>query len=279
MDYFERCLVLAVTGALTMSAQETPGEDSADTLRGVTVHECEHEGRRYPYSVYLPRAYEPSKAWPCILFLHGMGESGRDPSLPVSVGIGPALREHGERWPFVVVFPQKPLAFEEWDRHAPAVLHILDEVQGRYRIDPDRVALSGISQGGHGCLALADRAPDRFCAVVAVCGYVLSPRLETSKQGATLSFAEDSRAREFLSSLATRLEGTPVRLYHGGRDPVVPARQSELIDEVFRAAGVPVRLRIFAELEHNSWDAAYAESGLADWLLARRRGEGTSEAR
>lgn len=73
---------------------------------------------------------------------------------------GPELIERPGRWPFVVVFPQKPLDYEEWEEREPLVLGVLDQARREFRFDPRRVALAGMSQGGHGVWMLGARYPE-----------------------------------------------------------------------------------------------------------------------
>jgi poly(3-hydroxybutyrate) depolymerase len=91
------------------------------------------------------------------------------------VGLGPELLAQPERWPFLVLFPQKPAKDDEWEQHEAALLAMLDEVSGRYNVDPNRVLLTGLSQGGHGTWVLGARHPERWAALVPVCGYPAAP--------------------------------------------------------------------------------------------------------
>ena len=49
------------------------------------------------------------KLWPIILFLHGRGERGSEGMWQTQIGLPEAVRDHPERWPFVIVMPQCPL--------------------------------------------------------------------------------------------------------------------------------------------------------------------------
>ena len=233
----------------------------ADAGPGVTrepdrfVHrEIRVHGVRSTYSAWVPPDYKASHASPCLVFLHGSGESGSDVAAPTRVGLGPQLVAHPERWPFLVLFPQKPTDQEEWEEHEDLVLAVLADARHHWRIDPDRTALTGMSQGGHGAWYLAARHPRLWSAVVPVCGY--------------------GRAR----TIASRIAGLPVWAFHGLRDDVVEPREAELIVEELRrlrsSAGgdtMDTRLTLYPGANHDSWDSAYAEPELPEWLLARRR--------
>src|SRR6185437_1098771 len=51
-----------------------------------------------------------------------------------------------------------------------AALEALDEVLRDYKVDPKRVVLTGLSMGGRGSWEMAAAHPDRFAAVIPICG-------------------------------------------------------------------------------------------------------------
>jgi len=65
----------------------------------------------YRFEVYLPEQFrrDDRKSWPVILFLHGRGERGSEGMWQTQIGLPQAVRDHPERWPFVIVMPQCPL--------------------------------------------------------------------------------------------------------------------------------------------------------------------------
>ncbi len=136
--------------------QETGFLNRSIQLQGVT----------YKFQVYLPEDYrrpetekEPKKgqtkeadrAWPVILFLHGRGERGSEGMWQTQIGLPQQLRDHPERWPFIVVIPQCPWRHFWTD---PEMLQLamssLDQEQREFHTDPDRIYLAGLSLGGYG---------------------------------------------------------------------------------------------------------------------------------
>jgi predicted peptidase len=219
-------------------------------------------GRPVRYAVWLPPDYDASRSWPAIVFLHGAGESGTDGEKPTHVGLGPALRAWPDRWPFVVLFPQKPSAEEEWEEREEIALAVLGDAMRAYRIDRERVTLSGISQGGHGTWYIAARHPERWAALVPVCGY--------------------GRAR----TIAGRIDALPVWAFHGLRDDLVlPEDTRQIMREIrarratARADTSRARVTLYPEANHNAWDPAYAEAELPRWIAAQRRAPRTDAAR
>src|SRR5215204_4215264 len=73
---------------------------------GFFVREVKNGSGSHKYSVFVPRDYSPSKRYPAIVFLHGIGEAGGDGKKSTTVGIGPAIARRGGDFPFIVLFPQ-----------------------------------------------------------------------------------------------------------------------------------------------------------------------------
>jgi predicted peptidase len=203
------------------------------------------------YAVWLPPGYDRARAWPCIVFMNGSGECGTDGLKQTWQGLGPELIAHPERWPFVAVLPQKPDADEEWEEREDLVFAALKAVQRSFAIDPERIALTGISQGGHGAWMIGARHPDRWSCLVPVCGY--------------------GRART-----VGRAWKLPVWAFQGLKDDVVDPREPQaIVAELARrkqVAGLPEpRMTLYSDLGHGCWATAYADSTLPAWMLEQRR--------
>lgn len=206
---------------------------------------------RLPYALSLPDDYaHNNEAYPLLLFLHGAGERGSDLQAVRTQGLPHALL-NGLELPFIVVAPQCPLN-DTWDHHRFALTALLDEIGAQYRVDPDRVYLTGLSMGGFGSFDLAQAFPERFAAIAPICGglYHLSdPALA-----------------------ARRLKSVLTWVFHGALDDIVPLAASERVVEALKAVGADVRFTVYPDLYHNSWTVTYANPELYDWFLKHRRG-------
>lgn len=223
-------------------------------------------GQPYPYQVYVPSAYDGTARWPVILFLHGAGERGSDGLLQTAVGLGPAIRRGPDRYPAIVVLPQAPRDSLWTGAPAAAAMAALDRTLEEFSADPDRVYLTGLSMGGHGTWYLAYRHPERFAAVVPICGWVSAGGgLPTA--GAVVPTQEG----EPFEALARRLVNVPIWIFHGEVDSVVPVEESREAAAALEAAGGRVRYTELLGIDHDSWDAAYGSPELTTWLFARRR--------
>jgi predicted peptidase len=70
-----------------------------------------------------------------------------------------------------VLAPQNPHKKRLWDD--TAVMLLLDEIVERYRLDRNRVYLSGLSRGAYGAWRLVVQYTDRFAALIAISGEAL----------------------------------------------------------------------------------------------------------
>ncbi len=240
---------------------QAAGEVAEVSSRRMTVG-----GRDYAWSVIVPEGVEPGGA--ALLFLHGYGECGDDGGRQLGVGLPPAVFKNPGEWPFVLIVPQKPVHNSEWEDHEQAVLAMLDAAAAEGLYDPQRLAITGLSQGGHGTIAFASRHPDRFRAAAPVCGYA-DRRFDEDEQriGETEASADDPT----IMAAAERLKTMPVWLFHGGADNVVPPGESRALAAALEAAGGEVRHTEYEGVDHNSWDRAYADSALARWFFEHTR--------
>ena len=123
------------------------------------------EGPPIRYTMLLPKAYAEEDALPLVIALHFDGEI--TPFFGESVLqtlYGPAFRFS----PFVVVAPDS--VGGPWSNAAneQAVIDLLDHLLEQYKIDPERVVLTGYSLGGHGTWYIGGRHQDRFSALIPV---------------------------------------------------------------------------------------------------------------
>ncbi len=239
-------VLFVVVACAGVSAQDPPREPSSVTTAetGFLTRTIDVAGTERRYVVYVPAGYTRERDWPLLVFLNGMGECGTDGQRQVEVGLGPAIRAEPERWPFVVVFPQKPDKPSQWSDHEALVMGTLAAAEKEFRIDPRRRLLTGLSQGGAGTWALGGKRAKVWAAIAPVCGYKTP--------------AFDGAA----------LKAMPIWAFHGDGDKVVPVGQSkEMCEAVEQAGGSPL-LTLYPGVGHNSWDRAYRESGLAEWFCA-----------
>jgi predicted peptidase len=89
---------------------------------------------------------------------------------------------------------------------------LIPQVAGLYKIDLDRVCLTGISMGGYGAWMTAINFPEQFAAIAPICGG-----------------GEPGRA--------SALRNVPVWTFHGAKDPLVPVSATEAMVNALKKAG------------------------------------------
>lgn len=213
--------------------------------RGFLRRVIEDRQVRRRYCVYVPDAYDPAVPSPAILFLHGRGEEGEDGWAQVAVGLGPAVMLAPHRWPFLIIFPQKPRDATGWREHEALALGTLEHARQEWAVDRTRIYLTGVSLGGFGTWMIPPHHPQLFAALAPVCGG---------------GDAGDAAA----------LADVPIRVFHGAEDRIVPLRHSERMVAAVREAGGDPSLTVYPGVGHASWDPAYREEDLPEWFLQQR---------
>ncbi|WP_290663351.1 prolyl oligopeptidase family serine peptidase [Ignavibacterium sp.] len=195
------------------------------------------------YLLYLPEDYEKAeKEYPLVLFLHGAGERGNDIELVKRNG-PPKLIEEGKNFPFILVSPQCPEQ-TRWNYQTQSLIALLDEIESKYRVDKNRIYVTGLSMGGQGTWSLALTQPNRFAAIAPICGW--TDTWEVCK-----------------------IKHLPVWVFHGAKDNVVPVTESQQMFDALKQCGAEnIKLTIYPEANHDAWTETYNNPELYNWLLS-----------
>jgi pimeloyl-ACP methyl ester carboxylesterase len=200
----------------------------------------------YPYIDYLPPGYnsDTSKTWPLIIFLHGGSARGED-TLDL-YDYGPFDQVYrGREFPFVIIAPQCPKhirwSTDEWFGS------FYEDLIHRYRIDTNRIYLTGASLGGSGTWYLAVKYPDKFAAIAPMCGF--------------------TRHMDYISANIERLKDMPVWAFHGKLDTVVPFEETEYLVSRLKKINDQVKFTREPEVGHWIQHLVYPGVELYDWFL------------
>ncbi len=194
------------------------------------------------YLLALPKGYDEQESWPLVLFLHGAGERGDNLDLVKKHG-PPKLVAAGKDLPFIVVSPQCPSG--KWWQPTELTA-LLDQIENDYKVDKDRIYVTGLSMGGFGTWQLAAYTPNRFAAIAPICG---GGEPYWSKQ----------------------ISHIPTWAFHGAMDFVVPVHRSQEMVFAMQARGGEPKLTIYADAGHDSWTETYNNPEFFDWLLEQKR--------
>lgn len=227
------------------------------------------QGATYKYQVFVPENWTPNQEWPIILFLHGAGERGDDGLQQTDVGIGTAIRSDRSRIPAIVVMPQcrKNLWWNQPPMDELAIA-ALEAATKEFHGDIRRTYLTGISMGGYGTWRLAEKYPGRFAALVVICGGI-RPSATTLKADPELAKWTPPDEPKSYSDAAAKIGKTPVWIFHGADDDVVPVTESQRMYAAMKEIGAEVHYTQYPGVRHVSWDKAYDEPGLFPWLFSK----------
>lgn len=257
-------MLVIVSASLAMSTAAVSGQETGFLNRTVSV-----EGTEYRYQVHVPRGFRASDSLPTILALHGGGSYGTDGVSQTDDGLAHAIRQHPDRFPAIVVFPQSPPGTPGFQGLGERIaLSALDKSIAEFHTDASRVYLTGLSMGGNGAWSLAYRHADRFAAVVVVCGFVGEFIGTTS---GTHYPAIVPGSAEPYAAIAQRVSRLPIWIFHGDVDPGVPVEVSRRMAAALRAIGADVQYTELPGVGHNAWDQAYDRVDLVSWLLKQKR--------
>ena len=239
------CLAALTAGVLGLTTTPATAEDKIEHGFVNKVHK-DADGKEAKYVVFVPPGYTGDKAYPIVMFLHGSGSTGDDGKKQVS-GIAAEIRRSEKTFPAIVVFPQSQK--RTWGANSEdgkRAMAILAETMKAYKTDEKRVYLTGLSMGGFGTWSLAAAHPDKWAAIVPICG------------------GGDVKS-------AAKIKDLPTWCFHGDADPTVKVDLSRNMIQAIKDAGGSPKYTEYPGVEHNSWTKAYGTKELYDWLWEQKR--------
>ena len=236
--------LILLSGCTTM---KTPKANSLpSSLTSCKFKQVIEKKVQLDYLVYLPKDYKKSRQkWPLVMFLHGAGERGTDKNLLAVHGPVMQIVKQKKEFPFILIAPQCP-EDSWWEEHIDDLNALLEKVIDKYRVDKDRVYLTGISMGGEGTWKLAMRYPEKFAAIAPICGI----------------------GRPWL---AFRLKNIPIWAFHGVKDSTIPVAETQKMEKALKEVKANARFTYYPKLDHNSWTITYDNPEFYQWLLAQRK--------
>jgi predicted peptidase len=210
-------------------------------------------GHTLRYSLYIPSGAADAPL-PLVLCLHGAGgntAAARVLAAPDAqrkhpcVIMAPGCDGRTTRW-----VPSNLLRNTEARPVMPELMEALDAVIAETKADRSRIYVTGQSMGGVGTWGLIAFHANKFAAAAPVCG---------------IWNVED----------APKMSGVPIWAFHGANDPTVPVAGSRDMIAALKKASVQPEPK-YTELPgvgHGSWDPAYANAELWDWMFAQKKGK------
>jgi predicted esterase len=196
-----------------------------------------------PYRMYVPGSYDGSKPFPLVIALHGMG--GDENSIFDQYNKG-AFKEEAEKRGYIVACPKGRQPASMYVGSAEQdVLDVIAQVKLSYRIDSDRIYMTGHSMGGFGTWSIAMDHPEIFAALAPISG-------GGNPQG------------------MAKIAQIPQLVIHGDNDKTVPVERSRVMVAAAKKLGVEIK---YVEVPGGSHIdvAAPAFKDIFDWFDSHRR--------
>jgi predicted peptidase len=207
--------------------------------------EAHYKGVRY--GLFKPVNYDSKKSYPLVVYLHGSTDT-------VSRDIHLYQDSIQQKYPCFVLTPKCTNPDQGWGNtwtaaHAPTTaitLELVDELIRQNSIDKNRLYIYGISMGGFGVFSVLQKNPGKFAGAYAICG------------------GSDTTA-------ANKVMLTPLWIFHGDADDIVPVRLSRNIyNKIIELGGKQTKYTEYPGVKHNSWENALREPALLPWLFSQR---------
>lgn len=227
----------------------SPGEARAEE-GGLLYRNVKVGNKSYGYQVHMPGKLAGKEKLPVILFLHGIGQRGTGGFIKGAAAI--LIRQYLERLPAIVVLPQCEKGRYWTDTEMEAmVMASLNQTVAEFKADHGRLYMIGVSMGGYGAWHIAAGHSGTFAAFVSICG------------GSPL------RTGDRFQAIARRVRETPVWVFHGADDRVVPVSESRQMVAALKDEKGKVRYSEYEGVGHNVWLNAMKEPELLPWLLSQ----------
>lgn len=220
-----------------------------------------------PYAVYIPKNFDETKNYPLVIFLHGAWSThrlglrrvfgkgnvqGTDFIVPGHVPLENDL-EAIRYWPelpdveYIVAAPLARGTAGYQGIPEQDVYEMLDDVKSRFRIDEDRIYLTGLSMGGGGTTWLGLTRPDIWAAIAPVCP------------------APPDECAEIYGNASN----LPVHLFIGDKDFLYKTAQEWKAR--YEATSPRFDYIEYPGIGHNSWEYAYKDGFIFEWFSQFKR--------
>jgi predicted peptidase len=206
------------------------------------------------FAEYVPEDYADKTRWPLIVFFNGQGQMGSGSASDIAKLTYNGLTQdiQSDRWDpehrFIVLSPQM-----DWeDFNASVVQDFIDFAKANYKVDPQRIYLTALSQGGDPLYAyLSGENGGDAAAAVAI-----------SAEAANAN--QDLQNNPSLQECAYK--HVPLWLFHGSADTTVSPDNSRgvfaKLSACMPAGAIAPRYTEYTGVDHDAWSQTYNLSGM-----------------
>lgn len=222
------------------------------------------EDLKMPYRLFLPPNYDTQKEYPILIYIHGAGSRGDDNLKQLRSWVAGWMDEKVQtEHPCIILMPQCPVK-QKWvnvpwkngsyvfkdtpiSKPMKLVKEVVDKVINENAVDRNRIYVMGCSMGGYGTWNFVMHYPELIAAAVPICG------------------AGDP-------SMAKEIKHLPIWAFHGDKDPTVPLSGStDMLKALTSFKDNKTRLTIYKGVGHNSYEMAWKDTELIEWVFSQQK--------
>lgn len=228
--------------ALVAQLMRPPVHDKVGVMHFAAEEDEDDDGERGGFWLYVPETYSPDRALPLVVALHGGSGTGRQ-------FLWSWLRDARSRG---VILAAPTSVGGTWsltgeDVDTPNIARMLDVIRANWAVDPRRLLLTGMSDGGTFSYVSGLDAGSPFTHLAPVSA-AFHPLLAAMADG-------------------TRVRGLPIHIVHGALDWMFPAAMAREAERVLTAAGADVTYREIDDLSHTY--PREMNAAMLTWLAGR----------
>lgn len=202
------------------------GYDKLKTKKGIfrRAYLSEVDSSLQPYSIKIPRNFQPYKNYPLLVFLHGSGQDDRN---VLRESKGTILNE------FIEIAPNGRGTSNAYskDNAQDDIREAINDVIKNYSVDTTKIILSGFSMGGYGVYRTVYETPERFKALAVFSGH---PNL-ANEWG-----IGNNQPNFLLKKYLTQFQNKKIFIFHGEEDRNLPINLTKELVSLLRKNGTEV---------------------------------------
>lgn len=233
------------TDTSSAKEKETEKTNFPSSFKGCSISTSEFDTFRY--WLYTPS--NPTRNMPLIVYLHGGHGKGEDLNLITSDDGFPQYLQSGALGDVraYVIIPQLPSTQKGWVNASASLYELIQATISAFEIDEANISLTGHSMGGTGTYNIAAAYPLLFARIAPLSGSIRTT-----------------------SDNITKLKNTPIRIFVGSADTIVPPDSSKEFCVALKDNKADAQITVFDGADHFSVPAlTYLDKSinLIDWLI------------
>lgn len=246
------------------------------------------------YNLFVPKNYDPKKAYPLVLFIHDAGVTGKDVKNTLRQGLGAvvwATPEEQAKHEAFVLAPQfdRKIADDksQTTQDLDAVINLIKHLHTQYNIDPARRYATGQSGGGMMEMAMNIKYPDFFAASFIVAAQWDAAKVAPmAKNKVWIVVSEgDEKAYPGMNAVTAALEKHGAKVARKTWSGLADAAEFDAEVKAMRSRNANINYTVLQKgtvvpagqtdntgANHvNTWRIAYTVEGIRDWLFEQRK--------